>query len=128
MTDYRVEALRFPSFYVSDLSAAKVFYTQVLGPPQCEEEQLAGWKIGDTWLTLFPAVGAAPIAGEGPRNSEIAIRVSETGGVDAMLAALVRAGATLRMPARDTEMYESMRFGCVDDPFGIRVDVYCPLT
>jgi hypothetical protein len=24
----------------------------------------------------------------------------------------------------DTEMYEPMRFCCVDDPFGVRIDVY----
>ena len=27
----------------------------------------------------------------------------------------------------DTKMYEPMRFACVDDPFGVRVDIYCPL-
>ena len=25
----------------------------------------------------------------------------------------------------DTEMYEPMRFSCVDDPFGVRINVYC---
>jgi hypothetical protein len=24
-------------------------------------------------------------------------------------------------------MYEPMRFACVDDPFGVRIDVYCPI-
>jgi hypothetical protein len=24
-------------------------------------------------------------------------------------------------------MYEDMRFSCVDDPFGVRIDIYCPL-
>ncbi len=24
-------------------------------------------------------------------------------------------------------MYEPMRFACVDDPFGVRVDIYCPI-
>jgi hypothetical protein len=35
------------------------------------------------------------------------------------------AGARPCMAPRDTSMYEPMRFGCVDDPFGVRIDVYC---
>ncbi len=30
------------------------------------------------------------------------------------------------MPPDDTKIYEPMRFACVDDPFGVRIDVYCP--
>jgi hypothetical protein len=27
----------------------------------------------------------------------------------------------------DTTMYEKMRFAAVDDPFGVRIDIYYPL-
>ncbi len=30
------------------------------------------------------------------------------------------------MSPADTKMYEPMRFACVDDPFGVRIDVYFP--
>ena len=32
------------------------------------------------------------------------------------------------MEPEDTCMYEPMRFCCVDDPVGIRIDVYCPIA
>ena len=40
---------------------------------------------------------------------------------------LINPGAKSCWAPEDTSMYEEMRFSCVDDPFGVRIDVYCPL-
>ena len=45
-----------------------------------------------------------------------------------MLAAMVERGAKTLMKPQDTWMYEKMRYCCVDDPFGVRLDVYCPAS
>lgn len=127
MNGYTIRALRYPSFYLADFEAAVAFYTSVLGAPQTDEAQLKGWRLGDTWLTLFPALGLAPAGGVNPRNGEFAVEVAAPAEVDALHAALLAAGGTSCMGPQDTEMYTPMRFAAIDDPFGIRVDVYCPL-
>lgn len=124
---YRIRALRFPSFYLKDFAAASEFYTSIFGAPETDAEQIKGWRLGDTWLTLFPALGLAPDHDANPRNAEFALEVETPAEVDALFAAFVAAGAKGCMDPSDTEMYEPMRFAAVDDPFGIRVDVYCPL-
>ena len=50
-----VISLNFPSFYVKDYETAIAFYTRVFGPPQSDRPRIKGWKLGDTWLTLFPS-------------------------------------------------------------------------
>ena len=105
------------------------FWSALLGPPQYTEPgagQLAGFRVGDTWLTLFPSSGG-PHPDSAPRGCEFALRVAAAADVDRMHAQLVAHGAVSRMAPRDTWMYERMRYACVDDPFGVRVDVYCPL-
>ena len=127
MPGYTIRALRYPSFYLRDFEAAVAFYTRVFGEPAGEEAGLKGWQLGDTWLTLFPAEGLAPAIGVDPRNSEFAVEVSAPAEVDALYADFLAAGAKSCMPPEDTVMYVPMRFAVVDDPFGIRVDVFCPL-
>ncbi len=124
---FKIVALRYPSFYLQEFERAVAFYTQVFGEPQTNEESIKGWFLGDTWLTLFPAVGMAAVPGENPRNAEFAVQVEVPEQVDRLYAALLEAGAKACMAPEDTEMYVPMRFCCVDDPFGIRVDVFCPL-
>ena len=119
--------LSFPSFYVHNYDKAIAFYTQVFGRPQTDIPNIKGWKLGDTWLTLFPAKGMAPDPGANPRNAEFAIQVAEPSQVDVLHEALLKAGAERCMEPKDTAMYDPMRFCCVDDPVGIRIDVYCPL-
>lgn len=125
----RISGAAFPSFYVDDFDAAVAFWTAVVGPPQYSEPEgaghLVGFRLGDTWLTLFPAA-AGPHPGSGPRNCEFALRAKAPDDVDAVFAALVAAGAKPVMRPQDTRMYEPMRFACADTPHGIRVDVFCP--
>ena len=78
-------------------------------------------------MTVFPSKeGNAP--GKNPRNMEFAIRVKSPEQVDVLHARLVDCGAKNAWAPEDTEMYDRMRFACVDDPFGVRIDVYCPLA
>jgi catechol 2,3-dioxygenase-like lactoylglutathione lyase family enzyme len=119
----------YPSFYVRDLDGAKAFYSAVLGPPQhTQGDGLIGFAIGDDKLTLFDAK-LGPHPDGGPRNAEFAMEVRTPADVDAVYERLIAAGAKAveGFAPTDTWMYRRMRFACVDDPFGIRVDVFCPL-
>ena len=127
MADFEVLGLAYPSFYIKDYDVAVAFYTEVFGPPETNEPRIKGWRLGDTWLTLFPSEDLGHDPAGNPRNCEFAIRVAEQEHVDALYARLLEAGATSCMAPEDTEMYDPMRFCCVDDPVGIRIDVYCPI-
>jgi len=125
---YGVVGLAYVSLYYESFEEAIAFYTRVFGEPMNVDSPAAifGWKLGTTWLTLFPSRdGTRP--GVNPCNTEYAIQVATPEEVDALLTALVQAGATPGWSAEDTWMYEPMRYGYVDDPFGVRIDVYCPL-
>lgn len=123
---FEVVDLNYISLYVDRYDAAIEFYTRVFGPPDCAEDSVIGWRMGATWLTVFPAIGgSAP--GLDPRNAEFAVQLAAPAQVDRLYELLLEAGAGPCMAPRDTSMYGPMRFGCVDDPFGVRIDVYCPL-
>ena len=120
---YTFKGLRFPSFYIKEYQKAVDFYTAVLGAPQTDAETIKGWQIGDSWLTLFPTGFEGHGEDANPRNAEFAIEVGAAEEVDRLYEAMLSAGATKCMVPEDTEMYVPMRFCCVDDPVGIRVDV-----
>lgn len=123
----RLAGVAYPSFYVADLDAAVAFYAALLGPPEtADDAQFHGFPIGDDRLTLFSAP-LGPHPDSGPRGSEFAIRTKRPEDVDAVYARLLELGARSVMAPEDTWMYRRMRFCCVDDPFGIRVDAFCPL-
>jgi uncharacterized glyoxalase superfamily protein PhnB len=125
---YRIVDLNYMSLYIKDFQEAIAFYTQVFGAPEsiAENKVIYGWRMGSTWLTVFPSkVGSQP--NSNPRNAEFAVQVSTVDEVDLLHHALIEAGAITFMPPQDTTMYEPMRYCCVDDPFGVRIDVYCPL-
>jgi predicted 3-demethylubiquinone-9 3-methyltransferase (glyoxalase superfamily) len=82
--------------------------------------------MGATWLTLFPAKEASHL-GSNPRNTEFAIQVAEPAEVDTLYQAFIEAGAKKGWEPFDTEMYEAMRFSFIDDPFGVRIDIICPI-
>jgi uncharacterized glyoxalase superfamily protein PhnB len=126
---YHVIDLNYVSLYVNDFEAAIAFYTRLFGQPESvnSNETTYGWRMGSTWLTVFTGK-AGPQPNNNPRNTEFAIQVAEPGEVDLLYQALVEAGARSFMAPEDTTMYEPMRFCCVDDPFGVRIDVYCPLA
>ena len=53
--DYTITGLYYPSFYIKDFAKAVEFYTSFLGTPQTDLARIKGWKLGNTWLTLFPS-------------------------------------------------------------------------
>ena len=49
------------ALFVEDYQSAVAYYTEVLGPPAyVEGEFTKGWRIGESWLTLFPSKSGAP--------------------------------------------------------------------
>jgi len=54
--------------------------------------------------------------------------VSAPQEVDILFQALIEAGARKGWDTEDPAMFEEMRFCYVDDPFGVRIDIYCLLA
>jgi len=126
---YQIIDLNYVSLYMQDLEKAVTFYRQIWGPPDSVDTkaQIYGWRMGATWLTLLPSkAGTSPESN--PRNTEFAIQLAMVTEVDRLYQALIAAGAKGCMAPADTKMYEPMRFACVDDPFGVRIDAYCLLA
>jgi uncharacterized glyoxalase superfamily protein PhnB len=90
---FTVVDLNFVSLYYEDFKEAIAFYEDMFGPPENVDEEGAiyGWRMGSTWLTLFPSK-AGTKAGSNPQNTEYAIQVSAPEEVDALYEALVAAG------------------------------------
>ena len=123
---FKIVDLNFVSLYFVDLEKAVAFYSGIFGEPDqiYLEGPHYGWKLGATWLTLFESkIGTA--VSSNPHNTEFAIQVAEHGEVDRLYDALIATGSKPCHKPEDTEMYVPMRFCCVDDPFGVRIDVYC---
>lgn len=120
--------LNYVSLYFVDLKQAVEFYSKVLGKPDIDtgDGKITGWKTGTTWLSVFPAKGGTR-SDQNPCNCEFAIQVKTHQQVDELHDAFVAAGAKSSWKPEDTEMYEPMRFAAIDDPFGVRVDIYCPI-
>jgi uncharacterized glyoxalase superfamily protein PhnB len=126
---YHIVDLNYISLYFKEFAAAVAFYSRVFGAPDSTDEQRAiySWRMGATWLTLFPSkIGTEPA--QNPHNTEFAIQVASVEEVDLLYQALLASGATDCMAPEDTTMYDPMRFACVDDPFGVRIDIYCTLA
>lgn len=125
---YDIADLNFISLYTRDFHQATAFYTRVFGEPESiyEKKTTYGWRMGATWLTIFDGDKAGLQDGN-PSNTEFAVQVSALEEVDQLYQALMEAGAKSCMSPEDTAMYQPMRFCYVDDPFGVRIDVYYPL-
>ena len=55
--------------FIEDYRAAVAYYTAVLGEPAyVQGDSTHGWRIGDSWLTVFPGTDGAP------RNTEIGLQ------------------------------------------------------
>ena len=74
-SNFTITGLYFPSFYVQEFDKAVSFYSEVFGTPETNLERLKGWKLGNTWLTLFPS-DEGTAAGKNPRNAEFAVQVA----------------------------------------------------
>lgn len=125
---FKIVDLNFVSLYFLNLEKAVAFYTKILGPPDWfyEGGPHYGWELGATWLTLFESK-MGTVQKSNPRNVEFAIQLAEPSEVDRIYEAFLAAGAKECMKPEDTEMYVPMRFACVDDPFDVRIDMYCLL-
>lgn len=79
---------------VADVEAAKPLYTALLGiAPQTDSEYYVGYDIGDQHVGLLP--------GGGPQGLTSPVTYWQVTDIDASLAALTAAGATIRDAAQD---------------------------
>jgi catechol 2,3-dioxygenase-like lactoylglutathione lyase family enzyme len=124
--EIQIVDLNYVSLYFEEYDEASEFYSSVLGPSTSLKEDIRYWKMGSTMLTFFPSKHG-PSKHKNPRNTEFAIQVATPGDVDRLYDRFTSAGAVGGTQPEDTWMYEPMRFAYVDDPFGVRVDIYCPI-
>lgn len=110
------------ALYYEAYEAAIDYYTQVLGPPVYVEGKFThGWRIGNSWLTIFPAKEGAP------RNAEMHIYMDSPAEAERLQAAFIKAGGQGERPS-DELMFEPVRFCSVQDPFGTTILILSHLT
>ena len=103
------------ALYFESYDEALAFYSRVLGPPAyVEGENTHGWRIGGSWLTLFPAKQGHP------NNVEITLVMASPAEAERLQQAFVEAGGAGEEPFDDV-MYEPLRFCPVIDPFGTKL-------
>jgi predicted enzyme related to lactoylglutathione lyase len=79
---------------VSDLAAAKSMYTALLGvPPQSDGPYYVGFEVAGQQIGLVP--------GGGPQGMTSPVAYWHVADIEAKLAEVTAAGATLKEPARD---------------------------
>jgi predicted enzyme related to lactoylglutathione lyase len=109
--DAELKGLRTAIYSVSDLDAARQWYTQILGfGPYFDESFYVGFEVGGFELGLLPADGGAPIGAGG---------VTVYWGVDDADVAfdrLLELGATPHHAAEDVG--GGIRHAVVADPWG----------
>ncbi len=114
---YQVRGIHGATLYYQDYQAALDFFQQVFGPPAYVEGELThGWKLGSSWLTVFPARQGDP------QNLEVPIYLQSAEEVDRLYTAFLAAGAKGAEP-QNTLMYRPVRMAIVTDPFGVVFDL-----
>jgi hypothetical protein len=109
------------TLYYEDYATALEFVTKVFGEPIYKEgENTHGWRLGLSWLTLFPAKSG------NPTNCEVPLYVKSAQELDKLYAAFIAAGATGEAP-QNTLMYEPVRMAILTDPFGVTWDLVAQL-
>jgi predicted enzyme related to lactoylglutathione lyase len=79
---------------VSDLAAAKAVYTALLGtPPQHDADYYVGYDVGGQHIGLVP--------GGGPQGMTSPVTYWEVPDIEAQLAEVTAAGATVKDAPRD---------------------------
>jgi predicted enzyme related to lactoylglutathione lyase len=79
---------------VSDLAAAKTVYTALLGiDPQADSSYYVGFDVGGQHIGLLP--------GGGPQGMASPVAYWEVPDIEAKLAEVTAAGATVKEPVRD---------------------------
>ena len=111
--------IRGACLFVREYEAAVEFYSTVLGPPNYieKEDHTHGWKLSNTWLTLFPGKEASP------RNVSIEIQMKSPEEADRLQATFIEAGASGASPS-DEFRYDPIRFCPVTDPFGTELLIF----
>ena len=79
---------------VSDLAAAKAVYTALLGgPPQADSSYYVGFEVAGQQIGLVP--------GGGPQGMTSPVAYWQVADIEAKLAEVTAAGATVKEPAHD---------------------------
>ena len=94
MTDSATQGLKTVLHPVSDLAAAKKVYAALLGvPPQADESYYVGFEAAGQHIGLVPAGG--------PQAMTSPVAYWEVPDIEARLAEVTAAGATVKEPAHE---------------------------
>jgi predicted enzyme related to lactoylglutathione lyase len=94
MTGASTQGIKTVLHPVSDLDAAKAVYTALLGaPPQADSPYYVGFDVAGQHIGLVP--------GGGPQGMTAPVAYWHVPDIEAKLAEVTAAGATLKEPARD---------------------------
>lgn len=103
--------LRTVSYQVSDIEAAKIWYTQILGfGPYFDEPFYVGFNVGGYELGLQPSEGESGAKAEG------VVAYWGVEDAEAALKHLIEQGATPHQDVQDVG--EGIKVATVKDPFG----------
>jgi predicted enzyme related to lactoylglutathione lyase len=94
MSDSSTQGIKTVLHPVSDLAAAKAVYTALLGvAPQTDESYYVGFDVAGQHIGLVP--------GGGPPGMSSPVAYWHVPDIDAKLAEVTAAGATVKEPAHD---------------------------
>jgi predicted enzyme related to lactoylglutathione lyase len=94
MTGSSTQGIKTVLCPVSDLAKAKAMYAALLGvPPQADESYYVGFEAAGQHIGLLP--------GGGPQGMTSLVAYWQVPDLEAKLAEVTAAGATLKEPARD---------------------------
>jgi predicted enzyme related to lactoylglutathione lyase len=94
MTGSSTEGIKTVLHPVSDLAAAKEVYTALLGvPPQSDSSYYVGFEVAGQQIGLVP--------NGGPQSMTSPVAYWHVPDIEARLAEVTAAGATVKEPARD---------------------------
>jgi predicted enzyme related to lactoylglutathione lyase len=94
MTDSSTQGIKTVLHPVSDLASAKAVYTALLGiPPQTDSEWYVGYDVEGQHIGLVP--------GGGPQGMTSPVAYWHVSDIEAKLAEVTAAGATVKEPAHE---------------------------
>jgi predicted enzyme related to lactoylglutathione lyase len=94
MTDSSTQGIKTVLHPVSDLAAAKPVYTALLGvAPQSDAAYYVGYETAGQQIGLVP--------GGGPQSMSSPVAYWHVSDIEAKLAEVIAAGATVKEPAHD---------------------------
>ena len=94
MTDSPTQGIKIVLHPVSDLATAKAVYAALLGvPPQADTDYYVGFDVEGQHIGLVP--------GGGPESMTSPVAYWQVSDIEAKLAEVTAAGATVKEPPRD---------------------------